>query len=220
MNTRYMKITILVDNPRSWFVPFARELQQLLASHGDVVFLNDARELVSPNDIAFLLSYEKIVESEILRRSRSNIVVHASELPKGKGMSPMTWQVLEGCNTIPLTLFEAVEALDSGPVYLRDTVHFRGNELLPEMQELLGVKIVQMCSAFVERWPAILNRGVPQTGESTFYRKRSPEDSKLDPHKSLAEQFNLLRVVDNEQYPAFIELMGRRYTFRIESAKE
>jgi methionyl-tRNA formyltransferase len=215
-----MKITILVDNPRSWFVPFARELQQLLASRGEVAFLNDFRDVPSGNDIAFLLSYEKIVGPETLRRSRSNIVVHASELPKGKGMSPMTWQVLEGCNTIPLTLFEAVEALDAGPVYMRDAVRFKGNELLPEMQSLLGEKIVQMCSAFVEQWPAILDRGVPQTGQPTFYCRRSAEDSKLDPHKSIAEQFNLLRVVDNEQYPAFIELMGRRYILRIESVKE
>jgi len=215
-----MKITILVDNPRSWFVPFARELQQVLASYGEVAFLNDAREVTLGNDIAFLLSYEKIVGPEILCRSRSNIVVHASELPKGKGMSPMTWQVLEGRNTIPLTLFEAVEALDAGPVYLRDAVNFKGNELLSEMQELLGKKIVEMCSAFVGQWPDILGRGVPQTGESTFYRRRSPEDSKLDPHKSLAEQFNLLRVVDNDQYPAFIEWMGRRYTLRIKSTKK
>jgi methionyl-tRNA formyltransferase len=215
-----MKITILVDNPRSWFVPFARELEQLLASRGEVAFLSDAGEVPPGNDIAFLLSYEKIVGPEVLRRSRSNIVVHASELPQGKGLSPMTWQVLEGRNSIPLTLFEAVAALDAGPVYLRDAVNFEGNELLPEMQELMGRKIVEMCSAFVEQWPAILDRAVPQTGESTFYRRRSAEDSKLDPHKSIAEQFNLLRVVDNEQYPAFIEWMGRRYTLRIESAKE
>jgi methionyl-tRNA formyltransferase len=215
-----MKITILVDNPRSWFVPFARELLELLASRGEVTFLNDAREVMPGNDIAFLLSYEKIVGPEILRRSRSNIVAHASELPKGKGMSPMTWQVLEGRNTIPLTLFEAVEALDAGPVYLRDAVNFKGNELLPEMQELLGKKIVEMCAAFVGQWPAILDRGVPQSGKSTFFRRRSREDSKLDPQKSIAEQFNLLRVVDNEQYPAFIEWMGRRYTLRIESVKK
>jgi len=213
-----MKITILSDNPRSWFVPFARELQKMLASHGEVSFFNDACKVLPGNDIAFLLSYEKLVGPEILQRSRSNIVVHASELPKGKGMSPMTWQILEGRNSIPLTLFEAVEALDAGPVYLRDTVNFEGNELLPEMQELMGRKIVEMCYAFVEQWPAILDRRVPQTGEPTFYRRRSPEDSKLDPHMSIAEQFNLLRVVDNEQYPAFIEWMGRRYTLRIESS--
>jgi methionyl-tRNA formyltransferase len=201
-------------------VPFTRKLQQLLVFHGEVAFLNDAREVPPGNNIAFLISHDRFVGLETSRRSRSNIVVHASALPKGKEMSRMTWQILEGCNTIPLTLFEAVKALDAGPVYLRDAVHFKDNELLPEMQVLLGARIVQMCSAFVEQWPAILNRGVPQTAESTFYRKRSPEDSKLDPHRSIAEQFNLLRVVYNEQHPAFIELMGRRYTFRIESAKE
>ena len=162
---------------------------------------------------------KKKVIPEILRRSRSNIVVHASELPKGKGMSPLTWQILEGKNRIPLTLFEAVEAIDAGPVYLRAYLDFQGNEILHEMQNSLGVKIMEMCETFLNDWPQILSKGIAQTGEPSFYKKRTAEDSRLDPQKSLAEQFNLLRVVDNERYPAFFEWNGRRYNLKIELSK-
>jgi methionyl-tRNA formyltransferase len=41
----------------------------------------------------------------------------------------------------------------------------------------------------------------------------------LDPQKSLAEQFNILRVVDNDRYPAFFEWNGRRYNLKIEIPK-
>ena len=34
------------------------------------------------------------------------------------------------------------------------------------------------------------------------------------------QQFNLLRVVDNERYPAFFELDGRRYTIQISGEDE
>ena len=33
--------------------------------------------------------------------------------------------------------------------------------------------------------------------------KRTPADSEIDPGKSILEQFNLLRIVDSERYPAF-----------------
>jgi len=214
-----MKISIVVDNSGSWFVPFAEKLKENLGQFGTVDLLSDSKNIPHSNDVAFLLSCEKKVTSEMLMRSRSNIVVHASELPKGKGMSPLTWQILEGKNRIPITLFEAVEAIDAGPVYLREYVDFQGNELLHEMQNALGMKIMEMCEVFLSDWPQILSRGIAQNGEPSFYKKRTPDDSRLDPQKSLTEQFNLLRVVDNDRYPAFFEWNGRRYNLKIEIPK-
>jgi methionyl-tRNA formyltransferase len=211
-------ISIVVDNPKSWFVPFAEDLKERLQTLGKVKLMDSAVCIPPGNDIAFLLSCENKVPLDILARSRTNIVVHASELPKGKGMSPLTWQILEGKNRIPVTLFEAVEAIDAGQVYLRDHIDLMGFELLPEIHRILGLKIIEMCVEFISEWPAILASGVPQSGESTYYKKRSSVDSRLDPSKSIADQFNLFRVVDNEKYPAYFELFGRRYILKIESA--
>ena len=47
-------------------------------------------------------------------------------------------------------------------------------------------------------------------------KRRTPADSRLDPDKSIAEQFELLRVVDNQRYPAFFDHRGRRYRITIE----
>ena len=219
-DARTMNICVVVDNPLSWFVPFAKELVSRLSSMGQTALLQSAEEIPTNNEIAFLLSCEKKVSPPILARSRHNIVVHASQLPQGKGMSPMTWQILEGKDVIPLSLFEAAEAIDSGTVYLRDSVHFKGNELLNEMQAKLGVKIVQMCERFLGEYPDIIKLGQPQKGPETIYRRRRPADSQLDPQKTIAEQFNLLRVVDNERYPAFFEWRGRRFVLSVSPAKE
>jgi methionyl-tRNA formyltransferase len=214
-----LKIAILVDNPESWFTPFAETLKSRLQCFGDAQLICSANLIPDPNDIAFLLSCEKKVSPDILARSGANIVVHASELPKGRGMSPLTWQILEGRNQIPLTLFEAVEAIDAGPVYLRDHINLRGTELLPEIHLILGQKILEMCVDFATKWPNILSSKVPQTGDPTYYRRRSSLDSRLDASKSIAEQFNLFRVADNEKYPAYFEILGRRYILKIEATQ-
>lgn len=56
-----------------------------------------------------------------------------------------------------------------------------------------------------------------QFGEPIHYSRRRPADSQLDPERSLAEQFNLLRVGDDQSYPAFFHLGGRRYSVQIRS---
>jgi len=38
-----------------------------------------------------------------------------------------------------------------------------------------------------------------------------PVDSKIDVNKSISEQFNLLRMTDNERYPCYFDYKGHRY---------
>jgi methionyl-tRNA formyltransferase len=180
-----------------------------------VNLVHDADE-APPGDILFLLSYWSIVPESTLRKHTHNLVVHASDLPKGKGWSPVTWQILEGCNEIPFCLFEAVDSVDAGPVFLRDVMVLQGHELLDDIRRRQAAKSIEMCTRFTADYPFICPLAKPQAGKETFYPRRSPDDSELDPNKSLAEQFNLLRTVDNEAYPAFFEHHGVTYFLTIE----
>jgi methionyl-tRNA formyltransferase len=215
-----MNTCVVVDNPRSWFVPFAERLVDRLHAFGRSALLRSAEDIPAGNEIAFVLSYEKKIPETTLARSRHNIVVHASALPQGKGMSPLTWQILEGREVIPISLFEAVAAIDAGPIYLQDSIRFQGHELLAEMQAALGARIMEMCVRFMSEYPGIIARAQAQSGPESRYRLRKPEDSRLDPNQTIAGQFNLLRVVDNERYPAFFEWRGRKYVLKISPAQE
>jgi len=209
-----MRLTVITDNPKSWFIPYAEKLTAELKRDGhQVAFCTDYAD-VKQGDCAFLLSCERIVPKEVLSLHSHNIVVHASALPKGKGWSPMTWQILEGKDDVPITLFEAAEKVDSGAVYLRDTIRFEGHELIDELRDALGKKIVEMVLKFAGSYPKI--KGEEQQGTETFYARRRPKDSEIDVNKTLAESFNQLRVVDNERYPAFFRHKGRTYVLKIE----
>ncbi len=61
---------------------------------------------------------------------------------------------------------------------------------------------------------------LPEGGKSTYYRKRTPLDSELKLNKSIAEQFNLLRTVDNKRYPAFFKFKGKEYVLHIFKKKK
>ena len=105
-----MRVQILVDNPDSWMVPHAGELcAQVRALGHDARLLHDP-EAVEAGDVLVLLSCERRFRD--LAKNTHNLVVHESALPEGRGWSPLTWQILAGKSEIPITLFEAVEAID------------------------------------------------------------------------------------------------------------
>lgn len=207
-----MKITILVDNLNSWALPHAKKLLDQLKKNHSVCLLHNQNE-IKAGDVAIFLSCEKLVKDDVLQKSKYNLVAHASDLPQGKGWSPLTWQILEGKNDIPITLFEAVEKVDAGVVYDKAIIRFKGHELIDEMQEIMGEKINEMIINFLNHCLNVT--GVKQIGEESFYQRRKPENSELDPDKNIIEQFNLLRVVDNEKYPAFFNYRGHKYILKI-----
>ena len=47
-------------------------------------------------DLYICLSYSKLLSEKDLSKFKNVLVVHESELPKGKGWSPLSWQILEG----------------------------------------------------------------------------------------------------------------------------
>jgi methionyl-tRNA formyltransferase len=171
---------------------------------------------VPHGDIAFFLSCMRITPPDVLKRHHWNFVVHASDLPKGRGFSPLVWQVLEGANDIPVTMIEMSDEVDAGDIVCQDKLRLSGHELNPEMRERLAELIVSMCIDVVMA-PTPPERR-PQVGTPTWYPRRRAEDSQLDPSLSLADQFNHLRVVDNARYPAFFDFRGRRFRLLIEDA--
>ncbi len=171
-------------------------------------------------DLCFYLSYGRIVDAPTRARYRNNLVVHESDLPKGRGWSPMSWQILDGAERIPVTLLEAVAEVDAGPIYLQEWIQLVGNELSPEWRELQAHSTRRLCLNFVAQYPAILEQARQQEGEPSFHRRRRPKDSELDPTKTIIEQFNILRIVDNESYPAFFEVAGKSFILRIENGQE
>ena len=204
----------ILTSPNQWFVEYAKKLQSIL----NAKLFFDHKDIKESFDILFILSYHKIIEKKYLKKNRHNIIIHASDLPKGKGWAPMFWQILEGKNEIVFTMFEADEKVDNGPIYMKKTLKLDGYELNPELREKQAKQIINMCLEFVNNYEKYKNP-TPQEGEETFCPKRTPKDSKLDINKSIKEQFNLLRIVDNENYPAFFEIDGHKYILKIYKEK-
>ena len=207
------RIHVFVDND-SWIIPYAQELVAAANWGRDEAAFYRDYDTAGAADIAFYLGCVHLTPDEVLQRHRRNLVPHASDLPKGRGFAPVWWQVLEGATSVPICVFEAVAAVDAGPVYLRDSFDLQGHELYAEIRALQGKAVVDICRRYLDAPEA--PTGTPQSGEPTFYPRRTRKDDRLDPEKSIAEQFDLLRVLDGDNYPAYFDHRGHRYLLRIE----
>mgnify|MGYP003349215185 CR=1 FL=1 len=58
-----------------------------------------------------------------------------------------------------------------------------------------------------------------QIGNPTYLKARTPLDSKLDINKSIKSQFNLLRVCDDKNYPAFFYYKNYKFFIKLYKKK-
>lgn len=212
-----MIVQILIDNINSWIIPYALNLKKILIDKFNYkVDIKHYSDEVNKGNVLLILGCEKKFTK--LDYNNYNLVVHESDLPKGKGWSPLTWQILDGKNRIPITLFEAKKEIDSGEIYFKDFIELDGSELNTEIKKKQGEKTIELIIKFFENYDQI--KSYKQEGKSTFYSRRHKIHSELDIDKSIKDQFNLMRVCDNERYPAFFWRNNKKYILKIYEEKK
>jgi methionyl-tRNA formyltransferase len=210
-------ISILCTDPEH---PVNKELEKWISkmnSKGYSVALHRDKLDLTGGDILFLTSCNQLIGINERNKFKATLVLHASDLPKGRGWSPYIWSILEGATSITVCLLEAKEPVDTGASWLKKKFDIEGHELLPEINEKLFKTELSLMTQAVENFNDIIP--IEQTGEpGPYLHKRKPDDSRLDPQKTIAEQFDLLRVADSQRFPAFFDYRGHRYFVKIEKS--
>jgi methionyl-tRNA formyltransferase len=206
-------VSILCTDPahpvNPWLIAWAKRESGRARSE----IRRDLNELQG-GDFLFLVSCHQIVSKPVRDLYRHTLVLHASDLPQGRGMSPHIWQVLAGADHFMLSLLNAEDMLDSGDIWQQVRIDLNGTDLHDEIHRKLFDGEVQLMTWALDHCDQARPR--TQQGEFSFYRKRTAADSRIDPSRPLAESFDLLRVADPDRYPAFFEHRGQKYRIRID----
>lgn len=212
-----MNISILCTDTNHPVVKSLQEwVDQINSKENAVSLLFDKSELPG-GDILFLVSCSQIIEKAERNKYKFTLVLHASDLPKGRGWSPYIWSILSGANKVTVSLLEASEPIDSGAIWLKTAFQLEGHELLPEINAKLFAAEMSLMSQAIEQFDSI--KPLQQIGDpGPYMKRRTLADSRLNPNKTIAEQFDLLRVVDSQRYPAFFDYQGKRYLINIRKA--
>ncbi|QQN67409.1 UDP-glucuronic acid dehydrogenase [Bradyrhizobium diazoefficiens] len=213
-----MKISVLCSSASHPVYPYLESWVNAASAAHSVELVQTKAEL-SGGDILFLISCHEIISRQDRARYGATLVIHSSDLPEGRGWSPQNWQILEGRNKLVVSLLEADDKVDSGAIWAKRPVVLEGHELCDEINHRLFSVWVELMDHAV----ANFGRVEPQPQDDrqpSYYRRRTSEDSRLDPAQSISAQFDLLRVADPDRFPAFFDFRGHRYHVRISKASE
>jgi methionyl-tRNA formyltransferase len=131
------------------------------------------------------------------------VVFHMTELPFGRGGSPLQNLIVRGIYETRLSALRCVRELDAGPIYAQMPLSLHGGaeEILLRAAALIEDLIVDI----VEKRPTPL----PQVGEATLFRRRRPEDGDLAGLTQLSKVHDHIRMLDAEGYPPAFLRVGR-----------
>ncbi len=174
------------------------------------------KQQLSGGDILFLVSCSEIIDKAIRSNYRTSLVVHASDLPRGRGWSPHIWQIVEGAEQITMSLLEAEDKVDSGRIWAKVPIVIPKDALWDEINTIVFEAELKLMDFAVENLSTIQPSAQDTAVEPTYYARRTPLDSRIDPSKSIAGQFDRIRVCDPGRYPAFFEFRGHKYKLTLE----
>ena len=210
-----MKIEILNTDPSHPINPYLKRLQAKLELEHSVLIIRSPEQITN-GDLLFLVSCSVLVEREATANFQYAMVIHASDLPEGRGWSPHIWELLNGADKITVSLLDADGAVDSGAIYKKITVHIPKSALWYEINDLLFAAEIQLIEFAIKNFDKLQKRAQNSDIEATYYPKRNPKDSEIDPNKSITEQFDLLRVCDPNKFPALFHHRGESYKIILE----
>lgn len=208
-----MKIDVLCTSYAHPVVPLLRHWCGSRTDH-DAAFLTQVGDLRG-GDILFLVSVGVLIGADIRARYRHTLVLHASDLPKGRGWSPHIWEILNGAEHITVSLLEAEDRVDTGAIWAKQRVDIPVTALHDEINARIFAAELSLMDTAVDMALAGPTPIAQTEIDATTWPRRTPADSQLDPKLPLEDLFDAIRVADPARFPAFFDLRGARYTLTL-----
>jgi len=194
----------------------ADQLEPIVSRLGCQAQIIERPEDQSPDaDICLASGVHYIIKPHLLRITRLGIWgFHETRLPEGRGSAPLQWTVLNGRKELTVSFFELIEKFDSGRLLGQLSSIITTCDLLEDLRKKATALSIRLLE---EKLLAFLEgrlQPISQEGNASRYRKRDPSDSCLDLDSTLRELWDIIRVCDNEAYPAWLEMEGQKFILK------
>lgn len=155
----------------------------------------------------FIPHWSYIIPEEIYLNYEC-IVFHMTDLPYGRGGSPLQNLIERGHTETKISALRVVKELDAGPVYLKRDLPLTGTaeEILTESNNVIERMIVEILTEDL--------KPIEQEGEVVKFKRRKPEDSNIAKVEELKIVYDYIRMLDAQGYPhAYLETSNLKFEF-------
>tara|TARA_B100001063_G_C16706956_1_gene525804 strand:- start:514 stop:1161 length:648 start_codon:yes stop_codon:yes gene_type:complete len=176
-----------------------------------IQFINNSKYIKKKADLIIVISHYKKIPLNNLKINKNIFVIHESNLPNGRGMSPLFNQILNGEEKIVSTVFRCAKNFDDGPVIFKKKFHYPGNLVYEEIKALQMKNSISLIKRIIN----LLNKNelssIKQIGKSSYFKKISSKINELNIDKSIKSQINILRTRDKKKFRGYFFYKKRKF---------
>ena len=166
--------------------------------------LRDLLSLVKP-DFIFFLHWSEKVEEKILNKHFC-VCFHMTDLPFGRGGSPLQNLISLGCKKTVLSAIKMENELDAGPIIFKRSLSLSGNA------EEIYIRAAKLSWTLINKIIRLdVIKETPQTGKTTYFKRRQPSQSRLPVETSIEKLYDHIRMLDARTYPKAFLCYGDFY---------
>ena len=137
---------------------------------------------------------------ENLWKNYECVCFHMTDVPYGRGGSPLQNLIVQGHKDTKLTALRMVKEMDAGPVYAKRELSLEGTAA--EIYQRAGKLSFDIIQWMIDNQP----EPSAQQGEPVVFKRRKPEQSVLPGSGDVTTLYDHIRMLDAPTYPlAFIE---------------
>lgn len=168
--------------------------------------LNEMLKSIEPQYIFF--PHWRWIVPENITLGYECICFHMTDVPYGRGGSPLQNLIIRGHKDSMLTALRMEKDLDAGPVYCKLPFSLGGSA--GDIYERTSEITWRIIKHIITENP----KPTPQVGEPTYFKRRKPHESELPTSSSMEDIYDYIRMLDAEGYPnAFIDYGNFRISF-------
>jgi len=130
------------------------------------------------------------------------IAFHMTDVPYGRGGSPLQNLIVRGHTTTKLTALRMTDIFDAGPVYMKRSLELDGSAL--DIFRRAAALSMEMIREIASSSP----EPVTQTGEPTIFARRTPDQSEIPEDLSNSQLYDFIRMLDAPGYPSAFRRAG------------
>lgn len=196
--------TCILATSKPWHEPLAAKYPvagcKFLWAHDP----QQLEELVSgENDIryVFFLHWNWLVPESVWKNHEC-VCFHMTDVPYGRGGSPLQNLIVRGHKNTKLTALRMVKEMDAGHVYVKQDLSLKGTA--KEIYERAGELSFEIIQWMIGNQPK--PEPEPQIGEPVVFKRRKPHQSVLPGSGTIEGLYDHIRMLDAPTYPpAFID---------------
>ncbi|WP_294588339.1 hypothetical protein [uncultured Bacteroides sp.] len=209
---------ILIVSEKSWNKELVGHLQSAMPQYSFYLisqkedFTIERIDSISP--VKIFIPHWSYIVSPVIFEQYECVVFHMTDLPYGRGGSPLQNLIVRGLMSTKLSALRVEAGLDTGPVYLKKDLSLLGTaeEIFIRANNLVEKMIVEILQNNLQP--------MPQAGDPVVFKRRKPEQGDMSELEKLEDIFNYIRMLDADGYPhAYIEKGKFRYEFTRASIK-